>query len=233
MNVVLVDCSLNKRFLLPFIQTLRRYFPQFHPTRSLSLEPLLCRLPINHVPDRLEVLGLPVLILQVIRMLPRIHAQQRHQPAHNRVLVRPRNNAHLPARRILDQPRPPGPLDARKLRVKRRLELLQVAPLALDRLCQGARGGLAAAGRLWGEVLPEEGVVEVAAAVEVQGALEGDCGRDVVLGERGRELFLRLVEVVDVRLVVALVVDLWRGAAVSVGFYTGGGKGSGVLTSMI
>jgi len=61
-------------------------------------------------------------------------------------------------------------------------------------------------------------VVEVAAAVEVQGALEGDCGRDVVLGERGRELFLRLVEVVDVRLVVALVVDLWRGAAVSVGF---------------
>ena len=50
------------------------------------------------------------------------------------------------------------------------------AEVAVDGLGEGA-GGLAGAAR--GQVLPEDGVVEVAAAVELQGALQPDDGGGV------------------------------------------------------
>lgn len=38
-------------------------------------ESLLGRLPIDHIPNSLEVFRLPILILQIIRVLPSINAQ--------------------------------------------------------------------------------------------------------------------------------------------------------------
>src|SRR5262245_3856121 len=49
----------------------------------------LDRLPVHRVPPRINVVGPQVLVLQVIGVLPHVHAQNRHQPLHQRaVLVR-------------------------------------------------------------------------------------------------------------------------------------------------
>jgi hypothetical protein len=71
-----------------------------HP--PASLQPLLDRLPINHVPDRREVLRLPVLVLQVVRMLPRINTQERRELPHDRVLVGVRPDLDLARLVVLD-----------------------------------------------------------------------------------------------------------------------------------
>jgi hypothetical protein len=62
---------------------------------SLSLKSLLHSLPINHIPNRTKVLGLPILILQIIRMLPGIDPQQRRILPHHRVLIRIRADLDL------------------------------------------------------------------------------------------------------------------------------------------
>lgn len=69
-------------------------------------------------------------------------------------------------------------------------------------------GDFAAAVALRCEVCPEDGVVHVTAAVELDRLLECDLRGDVVCLERLVELLLSLVEVGDVRLVVLLVVQL-------------------------
>src|SRR5215218_273358 len=63
------------------------------------------RRPIDHVPPGLEVLGAPVLVLEVVRVLPDVVAEDRLVGLEDRrVLVRRR--VHREAGPVVDQPRP-------------------------------------------------------------------------------------------------------------------------------
>ena len=82
---------------------------------------------------------------------------------------------------------------------------LDAPKVCLDLLLERARGELASTLAARGEVLPEEGVVDVAAAIELERGLEADAVA------RGDSLGVRVlggVEAVHVRLVVLQVVQL-------------------------
>lgn len=102
------------------------------PPDSL-LESLLHSVPVDNVPHRAEVLGLPVLVLQVVRMLPGIDAQQRRVLAHNRVLVSIGPDLKQAGLVVLDEPRPPTALDAGERGVELGLEGGEVAVRGVDR----------------------------------------------------------------------------------------------------
>lgn len=87
------------------------------------LETLLGGLPVEHIPDGLEVLGLAVLILQVVCVLPCIDTQNGSVLAHNRVLVCVRLDQDLAGLVVLHEPRPSTALDTRKRRVELALEV--------------------------------------------------------------------------------------------------------------
>lgn len=114
-------------------------------------------------------------------MLPRINPQNRPKLPNDRILIRIRLNTHSPRLRILHQPRPTRPLNPRERGIKLLLERIQAPIPIIDSLREGAGRGLAAALVGRGQVLPEEGVVDVAATVEVDEGLEGDLGGDVLL----------------------------------------------------
>jgi len=107
------------------------------------------------------------------------------------------------------KPAPSTALDSKGRGVKLLLHVLEAPEIGYDGLLERARlesaAGAFALGRGGREVFPEEGVVDVAASVELESGLQGDAllggGR---LGVRG----LGGVEGVDVSLVVLLVVKL-------------------------
>lgn len=202
----------------------------------LSLEALLGSLPVHHIPDSLEVLGLAVLILEavvsvstyssqhpnsqqrkqkdlLVRMLPRINPQNRPKLPHHRILIRIRPNLHIPRLRILHQPRPPTPLYSGQRSIKLLLERIQAAVAIINRLGEGTGRGLASSLALWCEVLPEQGMVDVSAAVEVDEGLERDLRSDVGGSGRFSELFGEVVEGGYVGVVVVFVVELHDFAA--------------------
>jgi len=119
------------------------------------LESLLRCLPVNHIPNRAKVLRLPVLVLQVVRMLPRINPQQGPILSDNRILVRIRLDPNPPRLRILHQPRPPTPLNARQRRVHLLLQLIHTAIALIDRLCKRALWWGTTALGLGSQILPE------------------------------------------------------------------------------
>ena len=144
----------------------------------------------------------------LVRMLPSINTQNRLELPNNWVLIRVVPNLHTSSLRILHQPRPTTSLDTRKRRVELLLERVQAAIAIIDSLAERAGRGLAAALAGGREVLPEEGVVEVAAAVEVDHGLQGDLGGDVLLLLCLGDLFAEVVVGCDVGVVVVLVVEL-------------------------
>jgi len=93
--------------------------PAIHP----SLKSLLNSLPVNHIPDRTKIFGLPVLILQIICMLPRINAQQRCVFSNNRVLVGICADLDLTSLVVLDEPGPAAALDTGECGVEFGLEV--------------------------------------------------------------------------------------------------------------
>lgn len=112
-------------------------------------------------------------------MLPHINTKNGHLPSYNRVLVLGRNNAQ--ALSILDQPSPATSLQTQQCLLESFLESLGATPRLGDLSAEGRRTVRL---RVWGagraEVLPEEGVVDVTAAVELDGGLQGDLTGDVV-----------------------------------------------------
>ena len=117
-------------------------------------------------------------------------------------------DANLASLLVLDEPSPAASLDTSESSVHLVLELVKAAVGAVDGLGQSTRWGLTTASLAGGQVLPEEGVVQVTTAVEVDRGLEGNLGRDVLLGLSLLELLNRSVVVVDIGLVVGLVVNL-------------------------
>jgi hypothetical protein len=176
--------------------------------RSLLPVPLLHLLPINHLPDSLEVLGLAVLILQVVGVLPGVDAEQGLEGADDGVLVGVGSNGDIMGVLVADEPDPATALEGGEGLVEGVLEGGEGAVGAVQGAGEGAGWGLAAVGGGRRQVLPEQRVVDVAAAVEVEKGLQGEDGGDV-LGF-GRLLHLRAKGVVRVHvcLVVRLVVEL-------------------------
>lgn len=117
-------------------------------------------------------------------------------------------DANLTSLLVLDEPGPATALDTSKSSVHLVLELIEAAVGGVNGLGQGARRGLTTAGVLGSQVLPEEGVVQVATTVEVDSGLEGNLGRDVTLGLGLLELLNGVVVVGDIGVMVVLVVQL-------------------------
>lgn len=109
---------------------------------------------------------------------------------------------------VLDEPSPSATLDAGQGGVHLGLELAEATVGCVNGLGQSTRRRLTTAGTLGGKVLPEERVVEVTTAVEVDGGLERNLGSDVTLVLSLLELLKGVVVVGDVCIVVVLVVNL-------------------------
>jgi len=79
-----------------FLTPHRRVTPRIStPSRLVpSREPLLGGLPVDHVPDVLEVLCLAVLVLEVVGVLPGIDTQDGLELSDDGVLVLLRANQH-------------------------------------------------------------------------------------------------------------------------------------------
>ena len=141
-------------------------------------------------------------------MLPSVDSQQRPELSNHRILIRVRPHLERSRFRVLDQPGPPAALDPRQFRIHQLLQTVHASVRLIDGGAQLPTRWLAAAGRLGGQVLPEEGVVDVSAAVEVDERLQGDLRRRVGRGGGGGELLGEGVVGVYVGLVMLAVVEL-------------------------
>jgi hypothetical protein len=140
-------------------------------------------------------------------MLPRIDSKNWPELPHHWVLVCIRPNLHTPRLHILDQPRPPTPLNARERAIELLLERVQATIAVVDRLGQRTTWRLAAALAGGREVLPEQAVVDVSAAVEVDHGLQGDLRGNVLLVLCFGDLLAEVVERRYVGVVVVFVVE--------------------------
>lgn len=104
--------------------------------------------------------------LQVIRMLPHINSKKRRVSSHWILILR-RHDLQLPLGLIGNQPTPSTSLDPQQSSRENLLKCLVATPLPLNRsLDTGGGLELRLRGAGGGQVLPEEGVVDVATAVE-------------------------------------------------------------------
>jgi len=175
---------------------------------SLScFESLGNRLPIDNIPDGLKILGLAVLVLEVVCMLPSVDTEEWDVIASHRVLVGTSDDLQSSRALVLGQPRPAAALNTRECGVDLLPKLVDGAKVLIDGGLEGA-GRVAATGALTGrsQVLPEEGVVDVATTVEVEEGGGGGGGLVIVGGLGLGDGVQGTVEAVDVGLVVVLVV---------------------------
>lgn len=190
--------------------------------------------PVDHVPDSTEVLGLAVLVLEVVGVLPGVNAHEWLQVASDGVLVGTGDDAESARSLILDEPGPARALNAGEGSVGLLLEVVEGAEVLVNgsltgfyiisltayhkpRYFRGRRkityqelalGLTTTTLAVGGEVLPEERVVDVATAVEVDERCLGSGSLGVALGLGLSEGLDCGVEAVDVGLVVLGVVEL-------------------------
>lgn len=138
-------------------------------------------------------------------MLPHINTENRDIGSSHRVLVLGRSNLQSTLRTsAANQPSPSTTLDTQQRGPERILESLLATPLRNNRLLEGGcrSSEIIARCTRGSEVLPEEGVVDVTAAVEADLLLQGDQSGDIVALGGGRVGSEGCVKVVDVGLVV-------------------------------
>mmetsp|Transcript_18970 Transcript_18970/g.52690 ORF Transcript_18970/g.52690 Transcript_18970/m.52690 type:complete len:212 (+) Transcript_18970:760-1395(+) len=140
-------------------------------------------------------------------MLPHIDAQERFQSSGGlqRILVWTSGNINSACLWIVGQPSPTGTLHGHGGGAHLRLHGLEATEAFVD-------GGFQHSTRLDAlrvgtEVLPEQTVVDVTAAVELERSLQSDGGADVAGRHGGVDLFDRGIEVADVGVVVLRVMD--------------------------
>jgi hypothetical protein len=68
-------------------------------------------LPINYIPNSIKIFCLAILILQIVRMLPSINAQQRGELAYDWILVCICADQDLTRLVVFDEPGPAAALD--------------------------------------------------------------------------------------------------------------------------
>ena len=99
---------------------------------NLCGEALLHSLPVDNLPDGLEVLGLAVLVLEVVGVLPGVDAEEGLVVAGDGVLVGAGDDGEVARGLVLDEPGPAGALDAGEGGVGLLLEVFEGAEVLLD-----------------------------------------------------------------------------------------------------
>jgi len=184
-------------------EELLQHDPELGDSNNLT-EASLSLLKVDDIPDRREVVGLDVFVLEVESVLPDVDTNDR-DVREQRILIRRGDNLEHLRPRVIPEPAPPAALNPSRARIELRLERIDRAKVALERSLQLAVFEPAAALLRGSEVLPEERVVDVASAIELERGLERD------LFARRRRLDVRLfccIETVHVGLVVLFVMEL-------------------------
>src|SRR5581483_1501887 len=120
--------------------------------------------PIHHVPERFDVVGLHVLVLQIERVLPHVDLQQRDDAQrHVGLLVVELERQQLVAEAVVPQHRPARPLQAVGGGGELRLERVERAECVVERRGEIARRLVATLRR---QVLPPDRVVHVTPEME-------------------------------------------------------------------
>jgi hypothetical protein len=135
---------------------------------DLFLKSLGDSAPVDDVPDGAEVLSLAVLVLEVVGVLPGVDTEEGLKVAGDGVLVRSSNDGQSASVLVLDEPGPAGALDAGEGSIGLLLESLEGAKVLVDGSQKLALGLTTTALAVGSKVLPEEGVVDVTTAVEVE-----------------------------------------------------------------
>lgn len=141
-------------------------------------------------------------------MLPSIDSEQGDIVSTDGILVGTGNNLQGASALVLDQPGPATALNASKGRVDLLPQGIEATKVFLDALLECAFGLATTTLVSRSQVLPEEAVVDVAAAVEVQQRRDRSGGRLISLGLGILDGLECAVEAVDIGLVVVLVVQL-------------------------
>lgn len=97
------------------------------------LKPRGDSLPVDNIPDSLEIFSLAVLVLEIVGMLPSIDAQQRDVLAGHWILVGTGCDTKGTALLILDEPSPTAALDTGKSGVELLAEGIEGAKVLVDR----------------------------------------------------------------------------------------------------
>jgi diguanylate cyclase (GGDEF)-like protein/PAS domain S-box-containing protein len=174
--------------------------------RARGAEALGRVLPVPDVPDGLEELRLTVLILQVVRVLPRVEHEDRHaRLSHVRLVVVELRDEEALAERLPDERGPARAHDRARGLGHLLPERIERAEIVRQRRVELAAGTPA---RLRCEVLPEHRVQDVAGDVERERLLEAGEGGEVLLLASRLELLQRLVRALHVGGMVLVVVEL-------------------------
>src|SRR3989441_1543827 len=162
--------------------------------------------PVPHVPRRLEEVGLPVLVLEVVRVFPSIEHHQRDAGLRKvGLVVVDLRGEQAAADRLPDEGGPTGTHDRRRSLCELALEEVEAAEILDD----GFREGPFRPRRALGcEVLPEQRMENVPGEVEGQRAFERGQAREIILHARLVELLERVVGPFHVAGVVFVVVQL-------------------------
>lgn len=171
---------------------------------------LLGLLPVDNVPDGLEVVDLDVLVLQVVGMFPCINGNQRNQRTGDGVLVCGGDHIQrAPVLLVFDDESPSRTLDSSQFGIGHSLQVVERAVLGLDSLGKFRldRRRLASTLLLRSQVLPEKTVVGVSTSVEIDQLLQLNGLFDLAFGLGLGSLLNCLVVTADIGLVVLGVVD--------------------------
>lgn len=146
--------------------------------------------------------------LQVVGMFPHVNADDGHLSADNGILVLGRDDAQaaVTAGR-LDEPSPARTLDAHQGRRECSGQASQTPKRRLDLLHEGGRRAIGVLGVFavgGSKRLPEEGMVDVASAVELDHVLQRNLVGDVGVGDGLGVVAEGGVEICDVGLVLSL-----------------------------
>ena len=141
-------------------------------------------------------------------VFPRVNTQERLVLPNDRVLVGVWLNANLAGLGVLHKPYPAAALDAGKSGIELLLELVQTAVRLINGFGQTAGRRITTTLVLGGEVLPEQSVIPVPAAMEINQWLESNLGSNVVVGLSSRILVRSVVVGVHVGLMVLAVMQL-------------------------
>lgn len=93
--------------------------------------------PIDDFPNFVHIIRTQVFILQVIRVFPNVHAENRHQTGRNaRILIRCRDHVQCFRFFIQTEPSPSAALHSHRLRREFFLHVLERSKVSLDHLFQ-------------------------------------------------------------------------------------------------
>ena len=173
-----------------------------------SSKPLLNDIPIHNVPNSVDVVRPDVAVIDIICVFPYINAKEGDKTSSGleRILIGTGGDLETAGLGIETEPTPPTSLNGDGGRRHLLFHLLNSAERFGDGSLQGA-AGLDRAGTLGGQVLPEQSVVQMAAAVEFERPFQSDDARNVASRNGGIELLQGSVEVGHVGVVVLGVVQ--------------------------